>query len=177
LRQSFKTNHQALLHGDLHSGSIMVNERITKVIDYEFATYGPMGYDLGNFMGALQQSNELSFQKGRAYSLFVLAQLHRDSEEYDKALDEYNKVILIARALKLIQLEAAAYHSLSGMYRKKSNLEAALQHARKALLLSGRMGISYFEGQACMNMGMVYREIKDIKKAISYFVKARISLR
>ena len=44
---------QALVHGDLHSGSIFANEKGIKVIDPEFAFYGPMGYDIGNVIGNL----------------------------------------------------------------------------------------------------------------------------
>jgi 5-methylthioribose kinase len=47
LKYSFMTDAQALLHGDLHTGSIMVTEQSTKVIDPEFAYYGPMGFDIG----------------------------------------------------------------------------------------------------------------------------------
>lgn len=51
LRNNFMNNAQALLHGDLHSGSIFVQEDGIKVIDPEFAFYGPMGYDIGNVVG------------------------------------------------------------------------------------------------------------------------------
>ncbi len=53
LRLDFMNNAQALLHGDLHSGSIFANEKGIKVIDPEFAFYGPMGYDIGNVIGNL----------------------------------------------------------------------------------------------------------------------------
>lgn len=53
LRNNFMNNAQALLHGDLHSGSIFANEEGIKVIDPEFAFYGPMGYDIGNVIGNL----------------------------------------------------------------------------------------------------------------------------
>jgi 5-methylthioribose kinase len=53
LRNSFMNNAQALIHGDLHSGSIFANEDGIKVIDPEFAFYGPMGYDVGNVIGNL----------------------------------------------------------------------------------------------------------------------------
>ena len=53
LKNAFMNNTQALLHGDLHSGSIFVKENSTKVLDPEFAFYGPMGYDLGNVIGNL----------------------------------------------------------------------------------------------------------------------------
>ncbi len=53
LRLGFMNNAQALLHGDLHSGSIFANETGIKVLDPEFAFYGPMGYDIGNVLGNL----------------------------------------------------------------------------------------------------------------------------
>jgi len=53
LKYSFLTDAQALLHGDLHTGSIFVNEKETKVIDPEFAFYGPIGFDVGQFLANL----------------------------------------------------------------------------------------------------------------------------
>lgn len=44
---------QALIHGDLHTGSVMVTSDSTQVIDPEFAFYGPMGFDVGAFIGNL----------------------------------------------------------------------------------------------------------------------------
>src|SRR5258708_26421933 len=51
--QKFLNDTQALIHGDLHSGSLMVTENDTRVIDPEFAFYGPIGFDLGAFFGNL----------------------------------------------------------------------------------------------------------------------------
>ena len=53
LGHRFLTVQEALLHGDLHTGSIMVSESDTRVIDAEFAAYGPIGFDLGLFVGNL----------------------------------------------------------------------------------------------------------------------------
>lgn len=53
LKFNFMTNAQALLHGDLHTGSIFVKEDSTKVIDPEFAFYGPMAYDIGALIANL----------------------------------------------------------------------------------------------------------------------------
>lgn len=47
LREKFLTKAEALLHGDLHTGSIFITKDSTKVIDPEFAYYGPMGFDVG----------------------------------------------------------------------------------------------------------------------------------
>ena len=49
----FLTRGEALLHGDLHTGSIMVTAADSRVIDPEFAVYGPMGFDTGAFMANL----------------------------------------------------------------------------------------------------------------------------
>ncbi|MCI1437497.1 MAG: S-methyl-5-thioribose kinase [Acetobacter indonesiensis] len=53
LRLRFLSCPQALLHGDLHTGSIMTTDDDTRVIDGEFATYGPIGFDAGLFVGNL----------------------------------------------------------------------------------------------------------------------------
>ena len=50
LKRKFVTCTQALLHGDLHSGSIMVTSSSTYIIDPEFAFYGPIGFDIGLFI-------------------------------------------------------------------------------------------------------------------------------
>jgi 5-methylthioribose kinase len=56
LKLKFLGSPEALIHGDLHTGSIMVTERETRVIDPEFAFYGPMGFDLGAVIGNLLMS-------------------------------------------------------------------------------------------------------------------------
>ncbi|KMT22449.1 S-methyl-5-thioribose kinase [Clostridium cylindrosporum] len=53
LKFDFLTKGQALIHGDLHTGSIFVKEGSIKVIDPEFGFYGPIGYDLGNVIANL----------------------------------------------------------------------------------------------------------------------------
>ncbi|AWB44012.1 S-methyl-5-thioribose kinase [Paenibacillus sp. CAA11] len=53
LREKFLTHGEALLHGDLHTGSIFITQESTKVIDPEFAFYGPMGFDIGAVLANL----------------------------------------------------------------------------------------------------------------------------
>ena len=47
LKYIFMTQTDALLHGDLHTGSIMLNADETYVIDPEFAFVGAFGFDIG----------------------------------------------------------------------------------------------------------------------------------
>lgn len=53
LKLRFIDDSQALIHGDLHTGSIMVTEAETRVIDPEFAFVGPIGFDLGAIVANL----------------------------------------------------------------------------------------------------------------------------
>jgi 5-methylthioribose kinase len=53
LKHKFMTHAQALLHGDPHTGSVFVTEKSTKFFDAEFGFYGPMGFDIGLFLGNL----------------------------------------------------------------------------------------------------------------------------
>ena len=47
MKARFLAAPEALLHGDLHTGSIMVTRDDTRIIDPEFAFYGPIGFDVG----------------------------------------------------------------------------------------------------------------------------------
>ncbi len=53
MKWAFMTRAEALVHGDLHTGSIMVTDDRAWVIDPEFAYYGPMGFDVGAVLGNL----------------------------------------------------------------------------------------------------------------------------
>jgi 5-methylthioribose kinase len=56
LKYTFMTVGEALIHGDLHTGSVMVSRWPDgsgrgKVFDSEFCYYGPVGFDLGALFG------------------------------------------------------------------------------------------------------------------------------
>ncbi|XP_048758628.2 methylthioribose kinase-like isoform X2 [Ostrea edulis] len=47
MKHIFLNKKECLLHGDLHTGSIMVDGGDTKIIDLEFAYMGPPAFDIG----------------------------------------------------------------------------------------------------------------------------------
>jgi 5-methylthioribose kinase len=53
LKFDFMNHAQALIHGDLHTGSIFINQEHIYIFDPEFAFYGPIGYDVGNIIANL----------------------------------------------------------------------------------------------------------------------------
>ena len=82
LKHIFAANAETLLHGDLHSGSIMVTDQETRMIDPEFAFYGPMAFDVGmllanfwmSFFSQRGQEQEGKRDAMRAYLLGVTAE-------------------------------------------------------------------------------------------------------
>jgi len=51
LKAKFANSAETLLHGDFHTGSVMCTATDTKIIDPEFALYGPMSFDIGMLLG------------------------------------------------------------------------------------------------------------------------------
>ncbi len=99
LKFAFMEHAQALLHGDLHSGSIFINEQQIKVFDPEFAFYGPMGYDLANVIAHLLFAKFYSiatydnkkadaFQKWVDYTVLQIVDLF-----IGKFIDRYDEVV------------------------------------------------------------------------------------
>lgn len=90
----FLTVHEALLHGDLHTGSVMVSQTDTRVIDAEFSTYGPIGFDLGLFVGNLLMAylsgpgHEVRKGDRAQHGEWVLTQIEEFWEEFVTQVDE-----------------------------------------------------------------------------------------
>ncbi|HPZ59444.1 MAG TPA: S-methyl-5-thioribose kinase, partial [Bacillota bacterium] len=93
LKFEFMTNAQSLVHGDLHTGSIFIKEDSMKVIDPEFAFYGPMGFDIGNIVANLMfawanaDAYEVSKQKEWLEETIV-AVVDLFKEKYNVLFDE-----------------------------------------------------------------------------------------
>ena len=76
LKYVFMTHGEALIHGDLHTGSVMVTPEDTKIIDAEFACIGPMGFDIGaliaNFlMSYISQAHHRAEKDRTAYQAWI----------------------------------------------------------------------------------------------------------
>jgi len=94
LKLAFMTRAEALLHGDLHTGSIMAKDRAIRIIDSEFAFYGPVGFDLGLFIGnllmnaAAQVAHAPTESARRNYRDYVRNQVVTTMESYERVLRE-----------------------------------------------------------------------------------------
>lgn len=129
--QKFLNEPQALIHGDLHSGSVMVTEGDTRVIDPEFAFYGPIGFDLGAFLGNLllswySQPGHATQEDDRvAYQDWILEQTKSFWESFrhsfmtlwaQNANGDVLPVSMFPRAEEAVALEAARNAWLDGLF-------------------------------------------------------------
>jgi len=108
LKHIFAATPETLLHGDFHTGSVMVTAANTRVIDPEFAFYGPIAFDVGmllaNFwMSYFSQSGHEkagSRESMRAYLLKVIIEIWVNfREEFSNLWHSERNGILYQRAL------------------------------------------------------------------------------
>ncbi len=85
LKYKFMTQSDALLHGDLHTGSIMISKKETFVIDPEFAFFGPFGFDIGALIANLINSYISHFYISRdgAYQEWILKTIKEIFEKFE----------------------------------------------------------------------------------------------
>ena len=127
LKLKFLTSAEALIHGDLHSGSIMATPEDTRVIDPEFAFYGPMGFDVGAVIGNLllaflsQEGHESSPGQRKEYRTWILQTVEETWNRFEQ------------RFLELWHENASgdAYHA--SLFGDSASLEALATEQRKYL--------------------------------------------
>lgn len=94
MKWCFQNCCESLIHGDLHTGSVMVTELDTRVIDPEFAFYGPMGFDVGAIIGNMliaflsQRGHERIPGERQAYRSYLLAQTQSLWETFQRTFSQ-----------------------------------------------------------------------------------------
>ncbi|MGY3704642.1 S-methyl-5-thioribose kinase [Vagococcus martis] len=121
LRDKYMNYAQSLVHGDLHSGSIFANQEGIKIIDPEFAFYGPMGYDIGNVIGNLFFSlahndffnTDASFKKWLSETIVSIYDLTKEKMSYvikeKTTLPLYQNASFIENYVSTVMQDALGY--------------------------------------------------------------------
>ncbi len=135
MKARFASNAETMLHGDLHTGSIMVTGDETMVIDPEFATYGPMGFDIGMlianfFMAYYAQPGHLSDAGQRAdYQEWILGVI---AEIWEVFQAEFSRLWREER--KGILYQASLFEDQNDHLASEQALAARLDHIFKDML-------------------------------------------
>ncbi|MCI5986570.1 MAG: S-methyl-5-thioribose kinase [Faecalimonas umbilicata] len=124
LKFEFMEHAQALIHGDLHSGSIFVNDKEVKVFDPEFAFYGPIGYDVGNVIAhivlAMIHSEAMLDKEDKKRIAFRDWALKSIEDIVDMFKDKYEKKFAEIVTDNMAKTEGFAEYYLEGILRDTS---------------------------------------------------------
>jgi 5-methylthioribose kinase len=181
LKFEFMTNAQSLLHGDLHTGSIFVKEDSTKVIDPEFAFYGPAGYDIGNVVA------NLTFALIHAKMTIVDEELKKDYMNYllktiQETIDLFNAKFSVAWDEKATEI-VAKYDGFKdyylGVILKDASAITGLELIRRTVGLAhvkDLTSIADFDSRVqaekiCLTIGKSFILNRDSMKTGEDFVK------
>lgn len=94
MKQAYMTDAQALIHSDLHTGSIMVNQQDTRVFDPEFSFYGPMAYDVGALLQNLvlihlsHYAHTANREEREHYQAYLLEMVRNIWNEFSRKFEE-----------------------------------------------------------------------------------------
>jgi 5-methylthioribose kinase len=159
LKLKFMASPEALIHGDLHTGSIMVTETDTRVIDPEFAFYGPMGFDVGAILANLIMAYLASAGHERtpgercAFEGWMLATIEKVWSEFARKFlevwrreargDGYPKS-LFAGAAGEARLEAERQHYMARLFQDTVRFAAA-KTIRRILGLAHNIDFEWIE--------------------------------
>lgn len=94
MKRAYMTQAEALIHADLHTGSIMLNAEDTRVIDPEFAFFGPMAYDVGavlqnlvlNYLSHFGHTSDRQAREN--YQAYLLGMVRDIWNEFARKFDE-----------------------------------------------------------------------------------------
>jgi len=137
LKQKFVTETQALIHADLHTGSVMCapKEGATWVIDPEFAFYGPMAFDLGALIANF-------------FLAYVSQDGHNNLAEYAEWILEQIQIFWDTFVAEFTTLwDDPKEHTGTWYERKKFENDAHVKHTQKEFL-------SYILGESLSFAGM-----------------------
>ncbi len=124
LKYKFMTCSDALIHGDLHTGSIMLNKKETFVIDPEFAFIGPFGFDIGALVANLVNNyiHHSVVSKDEEFKEYLLETIKEILELFEE------KFLALWSAQKdSAQLRDSYIDDKSALHYKKKFLKSILQ--------------------------------------------------
>ncbi len=94
MKHAYMTHAEALIHSDLHTGSIMLNQDDTRVFDPEFSFYGPMAYDMAALLQNLvlihlsHYAHTANREERESYQAYLLEMVRNIWNEFSRKFDQ-----------------------------------------------------------------------------------------
>ncbi len=139
----FVAKTDALLHADLHTGSLMVNADESYVIDMEFAYFGPFGFDVGKIISNFLLSATSHFYRsgGESYRGWIIEQVEVIWNTFAQRFDELwvasnDSTMLIDGLLTTSEFDTLRQNFMEDLLRESAGF-AACSMARRTLGIAG----------------------------------------
>lgn len=96
LRDIYMQKSQCLVHSDIHTSNVMIDENEMKIIDQEYTFMGPAAYDLGYLIGNFiyqyisweYRTNQGTSEQRSKYQEYLLSTIQNTITEYFTVLSE-----------------------------------------------------------------------------------------
>ena len=97
--------------------------------------------------------------------------------QVEKAIEYYEKALVIAREIGDRRGEGNTLGNLGNAYRNLGEVEKAIEYYEKALVIAQEIADRRGEGNALGNLGNAYRNLGKVEKAIEYYEKTLVIAR
>ena len=164
LKNKLLTKDEALIHGDLHTGNILVSKTETKVVAPESSFFGPSGFDIGTFFGSLlltaisadEQAKETAFNH-ISNTWDVFSKTYRGLSE-----KEQNEAANLEFVLKQILQDSIGFAGCEVIRQTIESEQGATHTERMKRLSDNRLALSF--GKELILNHETITDIKEIKE-------------
>uniref|UniRef100_A0A7V0Z688 Tetratricopeptide repeat protein n=1 Tax=candidate division WOR-3 bacterium TaxID=2052148 RepID=A0A7V0Z688_UNCW3 len=116
-----------------------------------------------------KKENKIRIKQITANAYNNLAVLYYLRDDYDKAIELYQKHLKISKAIRDKQGIGQAYNNLANIYCDRGDCGKAIALYKKALKILEVIGYKQAVGQASGNLGLVHCEKGDYDEAIRFY--------
>ena len=120
-------------------------------------------------LSELSEDDEIS-----RYLLSSLGILYFQISSYKKAIEYYEKALVIAREIEDRRGEGKSLGNLGLAYRNLGQVEKAIEYHEQALVIAKEIGNRQGEGNSLGNLGLAYSNQGQVEKAIEYHEQALV---
>lgn len=154
------------------------NQRYRVLLDIGNAYFvkGHADRALETYLQIAEESNLDNNLKFKLYAEISIASIYIDSEEYDKALDQFEKIraeykVTDSTSINLLPY-CTIYNNEGIAYENVGDYEEAENFYKKAIELSGRISEPYNLANAYSNMGSLKEKTRQLEDALKWHQKA-----
>jgi signal transduction histidine kinase len=120
----------------------------------------------------IELAKKLGFKKGEMKNLNVLGNYYENKTEYQKALETYDKALVIAREINSLEGFAMLYNNIGMVHIRQGKYDLALPLMFDALKAEEELGNQKGISQSYNNLGVIYFYQQNFNRATEYFEKS-----